>query len=97
MSDAIRITDLADPQLSEAQRGALAYADTLQVELSSHSILQEARQATGLENFGPTDFLERLELLCDEWGGDSGLVNLGAKWATALTLHVHGVAAHPLC
>lgn len=77
MSDAIRITDLADPQLSEAQRGALAYADTLQVELSSHSILQEARQATGLENFGPTDFLERLELLCDEWGGDSGLVNLG--------------------
>ena len=77
MSDAIRIHDLAQPELSEAQRGALAYGDTLRIELSRDSILQEAREATGLDEFGPTDFHERLDLLCDEWGSDSDLVNLG--------------------
>ena len=68
MRDEIRITDLAHPELSAAQRGALAYAETLQIELTRSSILQEARQATGLTDFGSPDFLERLELLCDEWG-----------------------------
>ena len=77
MSDAIRIHDLAQPELSDAQRGALAYGDTLRIELSRDSILQEAREATGLDDFGPTDFHERLDLLCDEWGSDSDLVNLG--------------------
>lgn len=77
MSDEIRITDLARPELNAAQRGALAYAETLQIELTRHSILQEARRATGLEDFGPSDFLTRLELLCEEWGSDDGLTNLG--------------------
>jgi len=77
LSDEIRITDLARPELSAAQRGALAYADTLKIELTPHSILQEARQVTGLQDFGDPGFVERLELLCDEWGSDAGLVNLG--------------------
>ena len=59
------------------QLSALAYAETLQIELTSQSVLQEASQATGLEDFGPPDFLARLELLCDEWGSDTSLVNLG--------------------
>ena len=77
MSGQIRIGDLAEPQLTEAQRGALAYGETLTVELTVDSILQEARAATGLADFGPQDFLQRLHLLCDEWGSDGGLVNLG--------------------
>ncbi len=77
MSHPIRITDLAQPQLSAAQQGALAYAETLQIELSCDSILKEARRTTGLADFGPTDFLGRLDLLCDEWGSDGGLTNLG--------------------
>ena len=77
MSDEIRITDLASPQLSVEQQGALAYADTLQIELNSPSILQEAQQLTGLEDFGPADFLSRLDLLCDEWRADASLTNLG--------------------
>jgi len=77
MGDDIRITDLARPELSAAQQGALDYADTLQVELQAPSILQEAQRATGLADFGQPDFLERLELLCDEWGADPGLTNLG--------------------
>ncbi len=77
MADQIRITDLAQPQLTEAQRAALEYGETLDVDLSPEGILAEAREATGLEDFGPEDFLPRLQLLCDEWGGDSGLSGLG--------------------
>ena len=77
MGEEIRITDLAHPLRSEMQRSALAYAETLQIELTSQSVLQEASQVTGLDDFGPAGFLPRLELLCDEWGGDKGLVNLG--------------------
>tara|TARA_R110002073_G_scaffold2129_9_gene14781 strand:+ start:546 stop:1760 length:1215 start_codon:yes stop_codon:yes gene_type:complete len=59
------------------QLGALAYADSLDIVLSSQSILAEAQRETGLEDFGPTGFIQRLDLLCDEWGRDSGLTNLG--------------------
>ena len=77
MSEQIRISDLGEPQLTDAQQGALAYGETLTVELTVESILQEAREVTGLDDFGPEDFLPRLGLLCDEWGSDAGLVNLG--------------------
>ncbi len=77
MSGDIRITDLAQPILTATQQGALDYADTLRIELSSASILQEARRATGLEDSGPAEFMHRLDLLCDEWGSDTGLTNLG--------------------
>jgi Sulfotransferase family len=77
LSNEIRITDLATPELSAAQSGALAYADTLQIDLASQSILGEAQQLAGLKDFGPPDFLARLELLCDEWGCDRELTNLG--------------------
>tara|TARA_R110002124_G_scaffold57625_4_gene161148 strand:+ start:3534 stop:4748 length:1215 start_codon:yes stop_codon:yes gene_type:complete len=59
------------------QLGALAYADSLDIVLSSQSILAQAQRETGLEDFGPTGFIQRLDLLCDEWGRDSGLTNLG--------------------
>lgn len=77
MSEEIRITDLAQPLRTEMQRSALAYAETLEIELTSQSILHEASQATGLDDFGSLDFVARLELLCDEWGSDTNLVNLG--------------------
>ena len=77
MSEQIRITDLARPQLTEQQRGAVAYGETLTVDLTPDSILEEARQATGLADFGPKDFLERLHLLCSEWGQDEDLLGLG--------------------
>lgn len=77
MSEQIRITDLGRPQLTEQQRGAVAYGETLTVDLTPDSILEEARQATGLADFGPKDFLERLHLLCSEWGQDEDLLALG--------------------
>jgi hypothetical protein len=77
MPENIRITDLANPELKENQRAALAYGETLEVTLDAGDILAEAKASVGLDDFGPLDFIERLELLCDEWGNDEGLNNLG--------------------
>ena len=73
----IRITDLAKPVLNDAQRSALRMAEKLAVEFSEEHILSQARARTGLSDFGPDDFRERLRLLAEEWGGDDGLTTLG--------------------
>lgn len=75
--DTIRITDLANPQLTELQQSIVDYGDTLDIDFNADNILDEARQATGLSDFGAMDFLTRLNLLCDEWGSDTGLNNIG--------------------
>ncbi|MDB4542930.1 sulfotransferase [bacterium] len=77
MSERIHIPDLGQPLLTEQQRAAVAYGETLEVDLSADSILGEARRATGLIDFGPEDFLERLHLLCNEWDQDKDLLTLG--------------------
>jgi len=77
MVQRIRIEDLAQPQLTEMQQGAIAYGESQHVDLTPASILDQARQETGLDDFGSEDFLPRLTLLCDEWGEDEGLMNLG--------------------
>lgn len=77
MTDSIRITDLAQPELSELQQSIHDFGESLDVSLIANDILAEAKSATGLTDFGAMDFLARLELLCDEWGKDAGLNNLG--------------------
>jgi len=77
MAEKIRITDLSEPELTEQQRAAIEFTQTLEVDLSVASILGEAAQQTGLNDFGPEDFLERIGLLCDEWNSDPGLRNIG--------------------
>ena len=73
MSDAIHIDDLAAPQLTEAQRGALAWGESLATALDPQAVLEAARTRTGLGDFGAPDFRERLDLLCDEWNNDAGI------------------------
>jgi hypothetical protein len=73
----IRITDLAKPVLSDAQRAALEWGETLNIEFTEASVLDKARAATGLADFGPDDFRERLGVLLSEWGGDAGLTGIG--------------------
>ena len=79
MSDDIFIDDLAEPVYTDIQRSILEYGETLTVELNRTSILAEAENKTGLSSWGPEDFLERLDLLCDEWNNDDGLSNLGRQ------------------
>jgi hypothetical protein len=74
---ALRINDLAHPQLTEVQRGALEATKDMSVDLLVDGILADAQRKTQLDDFGPQDFLRRLQLLCDEWGSDSGITNIG--------------------
>ncbi len=75
--DVIRITDLANPELSDAQKAALAYGETLELDLSVGAVLDAAAQATGLDDFGPDDFEERLGLWLSEPDEDPDRTQLG--------------------
>jgi hypothetical protein len=75
--DIIRIRDLAKPELSGLQKAALAYADTLELDLRVEAVLARASQATGFDDFGPDDFRERLALWLSEPGEDPDRTNLG--------------------
>lgn len=75
--DVIRIRDLAKPELSDFQKGALAYADTLELDLGVEAVLAKASQATGLDDFGADDFRERLALWLSEPDQDPNRTNLG--------------------
>lgn len=75
--DDIRITDLIAPQLNEAQQAAIAFGESLDLRLSETDILTQAMRRTGLSDFGPDDFRERLRLLVDEWGSDPDLTGIG--------------------
>jgi hypothetical protein len=69
----IRIDDLAQPRLNEAQRAALAWGESNPVELTPRAVLEVARTRTGLSDFGPDDYRVRLQLLCSEWDADRAL------------------------
>lgn len=56
----IRINDLRNPVLTDEEREALEHAERHPVKLSEYSVLEAARHATGLTDFGPDDFRERL-------------------------------------
>ncbi len=73
VSEDIRIDDLANPQLDDAQRGALAWGESQPVQLTPEAVLAAASARTGLQDFGPEDFRERLALLCSEWDADRPL------------------------
>ena len=77
MSEPIRITDLANPELTEMQQAALSFGETLEVDLSVEAVLAAAREQTGLDDFGPEDFIERLAVQLqsadeDPWGNQLG-------------------------
>lgn len=76
MSKRIDITDLAKPVLTDMQRAAVDYGETLNVDFNRDSLLAEAAQATGLSDFGADDYLVRLDLLLDEWNSDNGLTGI---------------------
>ncbi|MBW2499857.1 MAG: sulfotransferase, partial [Deltaproteobacteria bacterium] len=56
-AEKIRIEDLAHPSLNEGQKAALAFGESVETELSVGAVLEAARERTGLDDFGPEDFL----------------------------------------
>ena len=93
MADAITIDDLNAPQLSEVQKQALAFGDANPIALTEQAVLETARQRTGLSDFGPDDFRERLGLLLSEWNGDAAMTNL---WRMTLFGYATRYAANRL-
>jgi hypothetical protein len=77
MATKIEITDLRSPQLTEAQRQAIAAAEANPVPLTEEAVLGAAMQATGLSDFGPEDFRDRLRRLIDEWNADARMFKIG--------------------
>jgi hypothetical protein len=76
MTHEIRIDDLADPVLSDFQRSALAYGESQHTDLTVAAVLERAVGATGLDDFGPHDFHERLGLWLSEMDEDPDAVGL---------------------
>ena len=66
LGEKIRIDDLRNPVLTDIQKGALAFGEASPVELTIDAVLSRAVENTGLEDFGPTDFHERLSLWLSE-------------------------------
>lgn len=77
MSDQIHIDDLAAPVLNDVQRMGLDYGESKHTVLSVDAVCDAAIDRTGLEEFGPDDFRERLGLQLAEMDGDSERTGLG--------------------
>lgn len=77
----IRITDLAEPQLTDIQRMALDWCEQHPAELTVDSVLATAVERVGLEDFGPDDGLEswrdRLGRWVEEVDADDDRTALG--------------------
>jgi len=75
--DDIRIADLAQPALSEAQRAAIAAAEQVPAPLEEEALLEAARRRTGLADFGDEAFRARLRVMLQAAREDAGLNALG--------------------
>jgi hypothetical protein len=84
----IRLDDLADPQFSpeivEMFAGAAPFAEM--VELNADALMTQAAAETGLDDFGPMDFVERLELLLHCLDTEAPLSPMGRLSAAGLSV-----------
>jgi hypothetical protein len=75
--DDIRIGDLADPVLTPVQQGAIDAASRMPVTFSEDAVLEAAVKQTGLSDFGPDDFRERLGVWLQSLEEDADLGPVG--------------------
>ncbi|MCP5044721.1 MAG: sulfotransferase [bacterium] len=73
----MRIEDLCDPELTDIQKAALAHGENNPVELTLEAVEAAAKQGTGLSNFGPDDYRERLGLWLSEVDDDPERTAIG--------------------
>jgi len=77
MSKKIKIEDLANPMLTEFQKVAKDYGETIKLELSPEAAINEACKNSGLKDFGDEDFISRLDVLMRSISNDEGLAGIG--------------------
>lgn len=85
-----RFDDLDDPQFSPDARaiidGAAPFADG--IELNLDALMTQAAAATGLDDFGPTDFMERAEVLLHCLDTEAPLSPMGRISAASLVTNL---------
>ena len=62
----LRVEGMREDKRSPEERRALEAAESQSLDMSVARVLEESRKETGLDDFGPTDFTERLALLLGE-------------------------------
>jgi len=77
MAHVIDLDDLIHPVRTPEQEAAVAAAAEYTVPLTSEAVLAAARDATGLDDFGADDFVERLSIWMSETAADEDLTELG--------------------
>ncbi len=77
MTNEIRIDDLAHPVLTELQQMGLDFGDAKHTDLTVDAVCEAAAKRTGLDDFGPDDFRDRLELQLVEMDEDVERTGLG--------------------
>jgi len=77
MSNKITINDLSNPTLTEFQKTAKNYGETLKVELTSEAVIQKASENSKLQDFGDENFISRLDILMQSVSNDEGLAGIG--------------------
>lgn len=79
MGSDIYLTDLADPVLNEVEMAAVASAPHM--DLTEEFVLGAAQAQTGLSDFGPSDFRERLKIWLQAIDEDTGQNDFGRATA----------------
>jgi hypothetical protein len=76
---AVRIDDLAEPQFTDDVRVILDFMAEAgsKLQLEPSALMAAARTQAGLDDFGPTDFEKRLEVLCRAMCDEAGFNDAG--------------------
>ncbi len=77
MASEIRIDDLAAPVLNDMQRLGVEYGEARQTDLTVDAVCDKAIKRTGLDDFGPLDFHDRLAVQLGEMDADLDRTGLG--------------------
>ncbi len=82
----VRIDDLADPRFGDDARAVLDFMEESGsgIRLEPEPLMQAARDETGLADYGPTDFAERLDVLCRAMRDEGGFNGAGILQQHAL-------------
>jgi len=93
------VPDMRAPVLSDLQKAALEGAAQMRFDFSAEAILTAARAQTGLTDFGPMDFVERLALWCQCVKEDACLspVSHAALWTMFLRYASDRLKIEDLC
>lgn len=68
-----RVEQFRSPTIAPERRAELEAAESEPLDMSVEGVLSEAKATTGLSDFGPMDFVERLGRLLDEVGNNANL------------------------